>query len=65
MEKYQCMIAITGLICVTALQITAWALGYNGTVFALTSSVIGGITGFALGIKINIKKSVGEYVNGN
>lgn len=62
MEKYQCIIAVTGLICVTALQITAWTLGYNGSVFALTSSVIGGITGFALGFKINIQKLKNEKV---
>jgi len=61
MNKYQCIISVVGLICVTVLQATAWYLGYNGTVFALTSSVIGGIIGFSLGIKINIRKT-GERI---
>lgn len=60
MNKYQCIISVTGLICVTVLQATAWYLGYNGTVFALTSTVIGGIIGFTLGIKINIRNVLGR-----
>lgn len=37
---------------VTFLQIVAWLCGHNGQVFALTSAVIGGVSGVLLGIKI-------------
>ena len=55
MDKYKCIVSSIGLICVTALQLFAWYTGHNGTVFALTSTVIGGIIGFALGIDIDVK----------
>jgi len=56
LDKYKCIVSIAGLICVTALQLYAWFSGHNGSVFALTSAVIGGIIGFSLGIKIDITK---------
>ena len=34
---------------VALIQGIAWATGHNGTVFALTSAVIGGVTGTILG----------------
>lgn len=54
-SKHKCIVSVVGLISVTALQVYAWFSGHNGSVFALTSSVIGGIIGFSLGITIDIK----------
>lgn len=41
------------IVCATGLQCAAWFFGYNGQVFALTSLVIGGVTGTLLGFKIS------------
>ena len=60
-EKYKTIIAVTGLICLTGLQLYAWYTGHNGVVFATTSAIFGGI----IGGYFNIKKSIGEYVNEN
>lgn len=57
------IVCLTGLICVTLLQLYAWYSGHNGTVFALTSTIIGGIIGYYLGWKKNIKEMLQEYVN--
>jgi len=54
MDKYKCIVSTVGLVCVTGLQLFAWQTGHNGTVFALTSTVIGGIIGFSLGIKLDL-----------
>lgn len=59
----KCIVSVTGLICLTALQIVAWASGHNGSVFALTSTGIGGIIGFALGIKVNINNGGQKVVS--
>ena len=40
---------------VAILQGLAWITGHNGTVFALTSAVIGGVTGAVLGFTIGKK----------
>ena len=40
------------VIMVGIMQIVACALGFNGQIFAFTSALIGGITGFILGITI-------------
>jgi len=37
---------------VATMQGVAWLLGYDGQVFALTSAVIGGVTGVILGFGI-------------
>lgn len=50
---------------VTILQVVAWLVGYNGTVFALTSLIIGGVTGAILGIKLNINDFMRRDNNGN
>lgn len=38
---------------VAGLQCAAWLCGYNGTVFAFTSLVIGAIAGTILGFKLH------------
>jgi len=45
------IIGVVGICGVVILQCVAWASGHNGQVFALTSAVIGGITGFTFGLK--------------
>lgn len=45
------IIATVAISAVTILQVVAWYCGFNGQVFALTSAVIGGITGFTFGLK--------------
>jgi len=39
---------------VAALQVIAWIMGFNGSVFAFTSFIIGGITGSLLKNSLNI-----------
>jgi len=46
--KDQTVISLTAIGSVTILQCIAWAFNHNGTVFALTSAIIGGITGFSI-----------------
>jgi len=41
---------------VAILQCIAWCTGHDGTVFALTSAVIGGVTGAILGFTIGKTK---------
>ncbi len=55
MDKYQFALGITGIVAV--MQGVAWLCDYNGTVFAFTSMIIGGVVGTALGITLNFKKS--------
>jgi len=57
-EKYRCIIAVTGLFCLTGLQIYAWYSGHNGVVYATTSAIFGAI----IGTYFNIKKTIKEYV---
>jgi len=47
------VVAITS---VAIMQVVAWACGHNGTVFALTSAVIGGITGSIFGFSYKKQK---------
>lgn len=56
------VLGLTGIGAVTVLQCVAWLCGHNGAVFALTSSVIGGVIGFTYGTERNIKQSIAEYV---
>ena len=56
------IIGVVGISSVTILQGIAWVTGHNGTVFALTSSIIGGICGYFLGWERNVKKTIIEYV---
>jgi len=37
---------------VAGLQVVAWFCGHDGSVFALTSAIIGGVTGSVLGFEI-------------
>jgi len=57
------IIGVTAIICVTIIQAIAWYMGHDGAVFALTSAIIGGVVGFFLGIKINVKGSIAEFVD--
>ena len=41
---------------VAGLQVVAWIMGFNGTVFAFTSFIIGAIAGSILGIKLNMRE---------
>lgn len=50
------IIGIVGICAVVILQCMAWASGHNGQVFALTSAVIGGITGFSVRDRLITKK---------
>ena len=56
------IIGVTGITAVTILQTVAWYTGHDGTVFALTSAIIGGITGYFFGWERNLKKTVQEFV---
>ncbi len=61
-QKYKAIIGCTALVCLTALQLTAWITGHNGVVFATTSAIFGVV----IGGYFNIKNSVKEFVkNGN
>jgi len=44
------------VLTVAGLQTVAWILGKDGQVFALTSLVIGGITGAIFGFSLGLKK---------
>ena len=57
------IISLTAIIAVTLLQIVAWQCGHNGQVFALTSAIIGGVTGFSIRDIITKKKD--EWINGD
>jgi len=46
--------AIFTIGCVTAMQIIAWAVGFNGQVWAFTSLLIGLIAGSILGFKLQL-----------
>jgi len=58
-DKYKTIIGVTAVICISGLQLYAWASGHNGVVFATTSAIMGAVVGGAF----NIKKSIKEYVN--
>lgn len=58
-ETQKTIIAVTALLCLSALQIYAWSIGLNGAVFAVTSAIFGGI----VGSYFNIKKSIQTYVS--
>jgi len=58
----KCIIGLSGILCVTGLQIAAWIMGFNGQVFALTGAVIGGVVGYFLGWERNVKQTVQEYI---
>lgn len=60
-EEQKTIIAFTALICLTALQVVAWATGHDGVVFAFTSGVFGAIIGFYF----NVKSSIRSYVDDN
>lgn len=45
------------IVAIAVVQCVAWALGYDGQVFAFTSAVIGALIGLTFGITINVKKS--------
>ena len=47
-KKIDWRIVITGLICVTALEITALILGYNGTMLKIVLMIIAGGTGLVI-----------------
>jgi len=61
-EKAKLIIGLAGMGCVTFLQVMAWYMGHNGTVFALTSTVIGGVTGYFIGWSKKTSNSIKEYV---
>jgi len=54
MDKTTAGVCVIGVIAM--LQCVAWYLGKDGQVFALTSLVIGGITGTIFGFSIGLKK---------
>jgi hypothetical protein len=56
------IIGLTGIIAMTALQMTAWLCGHNGTVFAFTSGVTGAIIGYFFGWERNVKATVKEFI---
>ena len=56
-DKYKSIVGVTALVCLTALQLTAWITGHNGVVFATTSAIFGAV----IGGFFNIKKSIKEY----
>jgi len=60
-DQQKTIIAFTALICLTALQVAAWATGHDGVVFAFTSGVFGAIIGFYF----NIRSSIKGYVDDN
>ena len=51
-------IGIIALICLTALQLTAWYTGHDGLVFATTSAIFGAIIGSYFKITDKISKVV-------
>ena len=54
---------IVGISSVTVLQSIAWVTGHNEvTIFALTSAIIGGVTGFFFGWERNVKATIAEYI---
>jgi len=57
------IIGVVGISAVTILQCIAWCTGHNGTVFALTSAIIGGVCGYFFGWEKNVKKSLKEYLD--
>ena len=60
-EGNKTLIAMTGLLCLTGLQLYPWYTGHDGVVFATTSAIFGAI----IGGYFNIKKSIGEYIYEN
>ena len=52
-EKMQ--FAIIVIACMTVLQLVAWVVGANGTVFAFTSLIIGLTAGSILGFSVHKK----------
>jgi len=54
MDKITAGVCIVGIVGI--LQGVAWILGKDGQVFALTSLVIGGISGAIFGFKLGLKK---------
>jgi len=56
------IIGVVGISAVTILQCIAWCTGHNGTVFALTSAIIGGVCGYFFGWERNVKATIAEYV---
>jgi len=49
--------AVIIIVVVGAVQCVAFAMGYNGQVFAFTSLAIGALIGLATGIPIKYKQS--------
>lgn len=45
------IIVIVALVCLTAIQVTAWFLGFNGQVTVFVSSTITAIIGYVIGAK--------------
>lgn len=46
-----------GIVCLCILQGVAWVMNMNGTIFAFTSTIIGGLVGAVLGFEIGLKKT--------
>jgi len=60
------VLSLAAIAAVTTLQVVAWSCGHNGQVFALTSAIIGGITGFSVKGALAKKEENGvEWKNGN
>ena len=55
MMEDKMIFAVVVILCATGLQIGSWIMGFNGTVFAFTSLLIGAIAGSILGFSINKK----------
>lgn len=51
-QKVDWRIVIAGLFCLTALEITALILGYNGTILKIVLVIIAGAIGVAIPIQI-------------
>jgi len=59
--KYIFSMFIVGIV--ASLQVVAWYLGLNGTVFAFTSLIIGVVAGSILGFTFNVDRSVKDFVD--
>jgi len=55
MKKIDWRIVVAGMGCVTAMEITALLMGYNGTILKIALVVVAGMAGYVIPSPIKLK----------